>query len=109
MTLVVALLGGGFLGSLVQALFQRRKLGADYADVIARSATGLLTPLAARVDELQVQLTHEQERAHELARDLDSARDSLDQARRTIRLLLRELNAARGVPNNDENGDHESA
>ena len=102
MSLVVALVGGGFLGSIVQGLFQRRKYGADYADTIARSATSLLTPLATRVDELQDQLETEQERARQLARDLDDARDSLDHARRTTRLLLAELNEHRRLSDGPE-------
>lgn len=94
-TLLVALVGGGFLGSLVQGIWQRRKLGADYADVIARSATGLLQPLARRVDELQEQLIVEQQRARKLARDLEKARESLEGARLAIRVMRRELEALR--------------
>ncbi len=94
-TLLVALLSGGFLGSFVQGLWQRRKLGADYADVIAKSATGLLKPLAERVEELQAELDHERARVQGLARDLDRTRESLDQARLVVRMLRRELDAAR--------------
>jgi hypothetical protein len=89
--LLVAVLGGGFLGSLVQGLYQRRKIGADYADVIARSATGLLRPLADRVDELQAQLVQEQDRARQLARALDDALESLERARLAIRVMRQEL------------------
>lgn len=103
LTLLVALVGGGFLGSLVQGLYQRRKLGADYADVIARSATGLLTPLAERVNELQTQLVREQQRAAQLGRDLDHARESLDRARIAIRVLRRELAQVR-AENTPEEG-----
>lgn len=103
-SLLVALVGGGFLGSLVQGILQRRKLGADYADVIARSATGLLKPLAERVDELQAQLITEQGRARQLSRDLEAAHESLERARTAIRVLRRELtqlrreNQAKGTP-----------
>lgn len=93
--IMVALLGGGFLGSIVQGIWQRRKLGADYADVIAKSATGLLKPLAFRVDELQRELETERTRVQRLARDLDEARESLDSARHAVRMLRRELEATR--------------
>lgn len=94
-TVLVALLGGSFLGSIVQGVYQRRKLGADYADVIAKSATSLLTPLATRVEELQDELAAERARVRSLARDLDLARDSLEQARRGLRMLRTELEATR--------------
>lgn len=92
---IVALVGGSFLGSIVQGLYQRRKLGAEYAEVVARSATSLLTPLASRVDELQSELAAERTRVRSLARDLDRARDELENARRALRLLRNELDAAR--------------
>lgn len=95
-TLLVALVGGGFLGSVVQGILQRRKLGADYADVIARSATGLLKPLSDRVDELTAQLTAEQAKAKKLTQDLDKALESLNQARIAIRVMRNELEQLRG-------------
>lgn len=105
-SLLVALVGGGFLGSLVQGFMQRRKLGADYADVIARSATGLLKPLAERVDELQAQLVHEQQRAKQLSTDLTSANESLERARLAIRLLRRELRELRTEAHAHEHEQH---
>lgn len=102
-TLLVAVVGGGFLGSLVQGILQRRKLGADYADVIARSATGLLKPLADRVDELQTQLQREQQRARQLGRDLEAAQESLEGARLAIRVMRRELAQVRNE--NQPRGD----
>ncbi len=92
---LVALLGGGFLGSIVQGAYQRRKLGADYAEVVARSATALLEPLSARVDDLQSELARERQRVRSLAQDLDDAREQLERARLALRLLRKELAAAR--------------
>lgn len=108
-TLLVAILGGGFLGSLVRGVFQRRKLGADYANVIAESATGLLAPLKERVGELQTEVTQtraELEQAHDKITDLlvrlDDAYNTLGQARialadtnTEVRLLRGELAATR--------------
>lgn len=93
--LLVALVGGTFLGSVVQGLYQRRKLGADYAEVVARSATSLLTPLATRVEELQDELAGERQRVRQLSHDLDAAREDLSQARLAVRLLREELSEAR--------------
>lgn len=74
---LVALLGGGFLGSLVQGLFLRRKLGADYAEVIAKSATGLLQPLTERVEELQTELRQERMKVRVLMAELEDTRDEM--------------------------------
>lgn len=86
--LLVAVLGGGFCGSLIQGLFYRRKLGADYSAVIAESATGLLAPLKERVSDLQTEVTAtraELGQAHtkitELLTRLDEAYNTLGQAR----------------------------
>lgn len=94
-TVLVAMLSGGFLAALVQGAFQRKKLGAEYADVIARSATGLLQPLHERIQELEVEVEHERGRVRRLARDLDRANESLAAAREAVRLLTRELQNAR--------------
>lgn len=94
-TVLVAMVGSGFLVSLVQGLYQRKKMGADYADVIAKSATTLLTPLATRVEELQEELSTERKRVRSLARDLDDARDHLEAARRAVRSLRAELEEVR--------------
>lgn len=87
-TLLVALVGGGFLGSVVQGLYQRRKLGADYAEVVARSATTLLQPLATRVQELETDLHREREVAKKLSAELE-------EARAVVRMLRQELLRAR--------------
>ncbi len=92
---LVALASGGFLGSIVQGIWQRKKLGADYAEVVARSATSLLQPLATRVEQLQEELQIERGRVRSLARDLDDARDNLNRARRALMLLRDELESAR--------------
>lgn len=87
-TVLVALLGGGFFGTLVQGLWQRRKLGADYAEVVARSATTLLQPLAQRVEELESNLRREKAVAKQLSAELA-------EARAVVRLLRNELMRAR--------------
>jgi chromosome segregation ATPase len=116
-TLLVALLGGGFLGSLIQGLFYRRKLGADYANVIAESATGLLGPLRERVQELEDEVSttrSELAKAHTkitaLLDRLDGAYETLGEARvaladanSEVRLLRSELWATRHE--NTQGGD----
>ena len=86
--ILVALLTGGFLTSLVQGFLQRKKLGADYADVIAKSATGLLQPLHERVQELEADLKREKQVARQLS-------EELAEARAVVRLLRTELLKAR--------------
>lgn len=109
--LLVALLGGGFIGSLIQGLFYRRKLGADYANVIAESATGLLQPLKDRVGELQDEVSQTRTELHQahskiaaLLTQLDGAYETLGQARialadanTEVRLLRAEIAATRLV------------
>ncbi len=104
-TLLVAVLGGGFLGSAVQGFYQRKKLGADYADVIARSATGLLKPLSDRVEELQIELTATQRQLKEervkvrvLVAELGDARDEMTALRRELNATRRENRPRRGEP-----------
>ena len=47
---------GGLLVELIRGLFQRKKMGADYADVISNSAVRLLKPLEERIAELEQQV-----------------------------------------------------
>ncbi len=94
-TILAAVLGGTFLGSIVQGMWQRKKLGADYADVIARSATTLLTPLADRVHELEDALEVERRRVVELREGLEAARIALRRAMGEVTALRNELAATR--------------
>ncbi len=103
---LVAVLSGGFLGSIVQGLYQRRKLGADYAEVVARSATTLLEPLSARVEELQDELAKERQRVRAMAHEVAEAREQLDRARIALRMLRRELDAARQEARDDSDERH---
>lgn len=93
---------GGVSVEVVRSVMQRRKMGADYADVIARSATSLLEPLAKRVGELEmalsaertkvVELTEAQEVARHKALDLTTA---LEAAQSEVKALRREIKALR--------------
>jgi hypothetical protein len=51
--LLLAVIGGGALAETVRSFFLRKKMGADYADVISASAVRLLAPLEHRIEELE--------------------------------------------------------
>lgn len=53
---VVALGVGALLVEAFRAIVNRRKLGADYADVISKTAVSLLDPLKERIQELEGQV-----------------------------------------------------
>lgn len=53
----LTLLGiGGVFVEFVRAMFLRKKMGADYADIISASAVRLLDPLERRIRELEGEL-----------------------------------------------------
>lgn len=53
---LIALGAGAVLLEIVRSLFLRKKMGADYADVISAAAVRLLAPLEMRIEELQGEL-----------------------------------------------------
>lgn len=84
---VGAVLGvGGLIVELIRGFFHRRKMGADYAEVISRSAVGLLGPLEKRVHDLEDALASSETRADHLA---DQLTQSEERARTLSRLLER--------------------
>ena len=62
---LVALGIGGGVVETIRALFSRRKMSADYADVISASAVRLLTALEHRVDTLEAELAQERRERRE--------------------------------------------
>ena len=71
---------GAVVLEIVRSAFQRRKMGADTAEVISRSALALLAPLEKRIEDL----THELEEART---ELATTRQELGEAREEIRTL----------------------
>lgn len=63
--ILVALGIGGGVVEGARALFSRRKMSADYADVISASAVRLLTALEKRVDGLEEDLERERSERQE--------------------------------------------
>jgi molecular chaperone GrpE (heat shock protein) len=58
------LLAGGLGGLVIEAfraVVQRKKMGADYAEVISQSAINLLNPLERRIKELESELAATQQ------------------------------------------------
>lgn len=87
--ILMALGIGSIATSVIQGLLQRKKVGADYASVIASSATGLLAPLTRRVAELESALENEHRKVIDLTSDLEGARAEL----RALRRELKEVRA----------------
>lgn len=75
------LLGGGIGGiivSLIQALVNRRKLGADTASVLTKAAAELVQPLRERIHELEAEVETLRERVKETVGLLDESQAELD-------------------------------
>lgn len=73
------LLSGGFgavLATIVAAVINRRKLGADTASILSKTAIELVQPLRDRVKELEEQLDRVGAKATALERALDDCRDN---------------------------------
>jgi DNA helicase IV len=69
--------GGGILASAVNALLNRRKLGADTASVLSKAATNLVQPLSDQIDRLEKKVTALEGRVTSLTNELDQAHDLL--------------------------------
>ena len=76
---LVALGVGGIFVEAIRSFAQRRKMGADYADVVVKTALGLIEPLEHRIDELE----------HEL----EATKTELSQTKRLLRQTQGELRA----------------
>lgn len=74
---VVALGLGAVLVETVRAIVNRRKLGADYADVISKAAVGLLEPLQERIKELEEQVEVLEIKLYSANTALEAAKDDL--------------------------------
>lgn len=73
------LIGGGFgaiLVALVQALFNRRKLGADTAAVLSETALELVQPLRSEIKTLRAEIVELRARVQETTQDLDACKAS---------------------------------
>lgn len=81
---LLALSIGGILVELLRAVIHRKKMNADYADVIAASAIRLLGPLEERIKSLETELRNTK-------RTLAETKHELVEARREIRTLSRAL------------------
>ena len=98
---------GGVVIEALRAFVQRRKMGADYADVIASSAIKLLMPLEDRVKELEQEqlaylrkLEEHQTELRDTKRKLILTQAELREARNEIRRLsLKIIEYERNNPN----------
>jgi hypothetical protein len=70
---LVGLGAGAILVEALRSFVQRKKMGADYADVISASAVRLLAPLEARIKDLESKVLT-------LESDLNEARKALNHA-----------------------------
>lgn len=82
---------GGIIVEAIRGLRQRKKMGADYADVIASSAIKLLEPLEERVQEMRTELDKTKLELKDAKRELTAARAELRTARGEIRKLTQKL------------------
>jgi chromosome segregation ATPase len=78
---VVLLSSGGFAVEVIRGFFQKRKMGADYADVISASAVRLLKPLEDQIDDLQSRLRQTQKELTQTNRELTLCKVELRHAK----------------------------
>ena len=62
---LIALGAGAVVLEIVRSLFMRKKMGADYADVISAAAVRLLAPLETRITELEEEVNTYKQELHE--------------------------------------------
>lgn len=86
----VALGLGGLVAEALRSFVQRRKMGADYADVIAGTAVKLLEPLNKQIQELQGKLEITQ-------RQLAATNDELTATNTELTATKEELSATQLV------------
>lgn len=84
---LVNLLAGGLLVELVRGLWQRRKMGADAALVVSRSAVILLEPLAKRVEAAEAEVASLRSELAEAARECAELRTALHDAQGEVEVL----------------------
>lgn len=72
--LLIGLGGGGVVGTAISAVLQRRKLGADTAAVLSKTALELVEPLKERIDELQDEVDTLRTKVRETTQELDDCR-----------------------------------
>lgn len=68
---------GAAIGSIIQWLTNRRKLSADAASVISRTAIELLDPMRAELDAARGEIRTLRHRISELSDELDATRRQL--------------------------------
>lgn len=75
---------GGIIVEVIRTLRQRKKMGAEYADVIASSAIKLLEPLEHRIEDLEEDLKEEQRVSKETKAELKACRSELRSCREEL-------------------------
>lgn len=66
---------GAILLALVQAMLNRRKLGADTASVLTKAAAELVQPLRERIHELEGEVEELRARVRSTVEQLDKCQD----------------------------------
>lgn len=86
--LLIGLGAGGVLVAALQAFISRRKLGADTAAVLSKTAIDLVKPLSDRIHELEEEVEMLRTKVRAAAQELDDCRT----ASRTKDYRIREQN-----------------
>lgn len=88
---------GGILLSAVQAVINRKKLGAETASVLTKAAAELVKPLSDRIHELEDEVKKLRTQVRETVDQLEHASSQLDQCQdreRAKDALIAELTRA---------------
>lgn len=93
---IIALAGGGFLASVVQGAWQRKKTGGDYAGTIAAAATSLVEPLTKRITTLEDEVAVKDKTIEAREKKIKKLQLDLENCRRLIRVLYMEVKSLRG-------------
>ena len=97
----VALGVGGLIIEIIRGIFQRRRMGGDYADRMASAASALVDPLRRRVQEADDEVSDLRRRLRLAENEVEMLRSELADARHEVEMLRDLLADAR------EGGHHE--
>lgn len=86
--LLVGLGLGAVLVALINAIVQRRKLGADTAAVLSKTALQLVQPLSDRIHELEAEVTLLRDQVRETTGELEACHEREREKDRKIAALL---------------------
>lgn len=84
---LVALGVGGLIIEIIRGIFQRKRMGGDYADRMASAASALVDPLRRRVQEADDEVSDLRRRLRLAENEVEMLRSELADARHEVEML----------------------